>query len=186
MTSPEVSAIADLAGVTGRWELDPAGSSAEFRTRALWILPVTGKVRFLGGHADATVAAEADDRLAVEGKISLDATSVTTGNERRDAHLRTADFFDRDRSETIDFVVSGVRLMAPGRVGVEGTLIVNRMARSLAFEADVERSGERVTLHADITDLDRTDYGMEWARFGASVHNRLIVHASFVRATPPV
>lgn len=182
MTTPELSSVADLVDVTGAWELAPERSRAEFRTRFLWALPVKGTVDFQGGRAVATVHPDDSGRVSLEGKVSLDVASVTTGNKRRDARLHSPDFFDGSRALTIEFVAAGARLLGPGRVEVEGSLIVNRMARPLLFEASVEHGGDVVTLDGEIDDLDRRQFGMDWAKLGASVHNRLIVHASFTRS----
>jgi hypothetical protein len=44
------------------------------------------------------------------------------------------------------------------------------------------QSGNAVDVEAEVPDLDRREWGLTWAKLGAGTHNRLVVHAHFVRA----
>jgi polyisoprenoid-binding protein YceI len=88
---------------TGTWAIDPVHSSISFTVRHLMVSKVRGTFGSLGG---AIVVAE-DGTPSVSAEIAVD--SVTTGNEGRDAHLKSADFFDVEKYPTASFVSTAVR-----------------------------------------------------------------------------
>lgn len=73
----------DLTRGTGAWVLDPEQTKVTFRTQAMWVLPVKGTVKALGG--DAQVSPDG----AVNGTLIINSTSFTTKNKKRDDHLRS-------------------------------------------------------------------------------------------------
>ena len=77
------------APAAGVWAIDPTHTTVEFIGRHLVFTKVRG--RFTGVSGAVTVA---DDPDASSVEVTLDATSVTTGTPDRDAHLKSADFFD--------------------------------------------------------------------------------------------
>src|SRR6188472_3283395 len=99
---------------TSRWRIDPERSSVEFRARTFWGL-MTVKGRF--GRYDGWL--DLRDGAAIE--LTIDADSLDTGNERRDKHLRSSDFFDVENHPQVRFVsdsaeVDGERLNVSGRL----------------------------------------------------------------------
>jgi len=90
----EAAASRALAGV---WRLDPTRSNVEFRVGHFWgLVKVSG--RFDGYHGTLDLSADP----AVE--LTIDASSVQTGNDKRDRHLRSADFFDVEEHPYVRFV----------------------------------------------------------------------------------
>ena len=87
----------------GTWAIDPVHSSVGFTVRHLMVSKVRGTFDNFSGAI--TVA---DDGIpAVTAEIAVD--SVRTGNEQRDAHIKSADFFDVDKYPTATFISNGVR-----------------------------------------------------------------------------
>ncbi|HEX6311688.1 MAG TPA: YceI family protein, partial [Acidimicrobiia bacterium] len=87
----------------GVWEIDPAHTNVEFVARHL-LSRVRGRfTRFEG----AIVIPENPADAGVE--VTIDAASIATGNDDRDAHLRSPDFLDVDRFPTLSFRSTGVR-----------------------------------------------------------------------------
>ena len=88
-----------------RWNIDPSHSSAEFSVRHLMITNVRGRFGKLAGTV------EFDPDRPEEGAIdvTIDATSIDTREEKRDAHLRSADFFDVEKYPTLTFLSKRVR-----------------------------------------------------------------------------
>lgn len=84
---------------TVRWNLDPAHSEVSFRVKHMMIANVTGTLTdySLSATTEGEDFSKAD--IAFTGKLS----SLTTGNEQRDAHLRSADFFDVEHYEEVMF-----------------------------------------------------------------------------------
>ena len=87
----------------GTWAIDPVHSSIGFSVRHLMVSKVRGVFDTFSG---AIVVAE-DGTAAVNAEIEV--RSVNTGNDQRDAHLRSADFFDVENYPTATFASTGVR-----------------------------------------------------------------------------
>jgi polyisoprenoid-binding protein YceI len=174
MPSPHETAI-DLPALAGNWTLDPTGTSVAFRTKAMWILPVKGSLRVIEG--EGTVEPDG----TVSGTFVIDAASIDTGNAKRDAHLRTGDFFAVGEYPTITFAATAARPDDAGLVRVEGTLTVHGQTRPLTVLANVSVNGTVATADAEV-DLDRSEWGLTWAKMGAAVTNRVTIHAQWIKA----
>lgn len=95
MSQQQISTV-DVIGVPSSWRLDPRRSSVLIAHRALWGL---AEVRGRFTQVDGTGTVTADGELS--GEIVIATNSIDTGNARRDAHLRSADFFDVERYPNI-------------------------------------------------------------------------------------
>ena len=93
--------------VAGVYELDPAHTSVEFVGRHLMITKVRGRFRDVRGQI--TIAEEPEDSHV---EVEIGATSLSTGNDDRDAHLRSPDFFDVESFPTITFRSTSVKAAA--------------------------------------------------------------------------
>ena len=87
----------------GTWAIDPVHSSIEFSVRHLMVSKVRGRFDKFSG---AIVVAE-DGTPSVIAEIAVD--SLDTGNEQRDAHIKSADFFEADKYPRATFTSTGVR-----------------------------------------------------------------------------
>jgi len=96
------ASVASALG-TGTWAIDPAHSSISFSVRHLMVSKVRGSFEAFSG---AIVVAE-DGTPSVTAEIAVD--SVNTGNEQRDGHVKSADFFDVENHPTATFVSTDVR-----------------------------------------------------------------------------
>lgn len=171
MTSPSPGSF-DPGHYAGSWALEPGGTSVEFRTKALWVLPAKGTFRAREGAG--TVAPDG----GITGTLIIDSASVDTRNTRRDAHLRAADFLGVETYPTITFEVTGGRPAGPGTVALDGTLTVRGKTRPLSVSATVGVAGDSVTLAAE-ADVDRSDWGLTSTSFGAGLTNTVVVRARF-------
>ena len=93
-----------ITEVATRWQIDPAHSNIEFGVRHLMISTVKGRF----GEVAGTVRVDPDDPKAVGVDVTLKTASIDTRQEQRDAHLRSADFFDAEKWPVITF--SGKRV----------------------------------------------------------------------------
>jgi len=167
--------ITDLSAYAGTWTLDPARSSVEFLTKAMWVLTVKGTVRAVDGTA--TVGADG----AMTGSIVFDAASFDTKNKKRDAHLRTEDFFEVQKYPTITFAVTGASPLPTGQVELTGELTVHGRSRPVTVQADVSGTQEQATVTAGF-DIDRSAWGITWSKLGAGLSNLVTVTATFTRS----
>jgi polyisoprenoid-binding protein YceI len=148
-------------GADGTWRVDPEHSSIEFRVRHLMIESVRG--RFL--DFDGTI--ESGEAPLVVATIQ--ASSLQTNHEERDAHLRSPDFLDVDRHPEIRFESTSIDLAVDGAVTLAGDLTIKEVTRP--FELVGAYQGSRTGLDGltriafDLRgELNRLDYGLNWNR----------------------
>lgn len=176
-TAPALQALLKDAALAGTWTLDPAKSAVGLKSRSMWgLAPVKGVFRQVRGSG--TVARDG----TVSGTVTVAAASVDTKTAKRDAHLRSADFFDSDAHPDITFTVTEARPSGPG-VTVDGNLTVRDRTRPLSFGASVTVAGDgEIWLDAQVP-VNRADFGLTWSPMGmASMHNTITVHAVFTRS----
>lgn len=147
---------------TTQWNIDSSHSGVHFSVRHM----VVSKVR--GRFAKYTGAVHLDDDLATSRvEVAIDATSIDTGTADRDAHLRSADFFDAEKFPSITFRSTRVERKDHETFRVFGHLTIRDVTREIVLEATYGgRSkdpwgNERAGFEAK-TSLDRKDFGLTW------------------------
>lgn len=145
-----------------KWTLDPSGHEVTVRHKTFWGLATVRGV-FKTVHGEGVLA---DDGTG-EGSVTVDAGSLDTRQAKRDAHLRSADFFDVERHPAIQVAVERIGPVTAdsSETQVRGTLTVRDTAKPLTFIAHADRRADSVTLTATIP-YDRTDFGMTWNQLG--------------------
>lgn len=145
----------------GTWTIDPSHSSVGFVARHLMVSKVRGEFRSFSGAL--TIA---EDRLASSVQASVEMNSVSTGDDQRDGHLRTGDFFDTEQFPTMTFTSTAVRAAGDDFVLV-GDLTIKGVTRSVEFELEFDGvspdpwGGTRAGFSAT-TVINRKDFGLEW------------------------
>jgi polyisoprenoid-binding protein YceI len=169
---------ADLArgALNGSWTLVPSESSVQLKAKAMWgIVPVKGTFSELAGSAD--VAADG----GVTGRLEVKSASINTKMKKRDAHLRSDDFFASDRFSDIVFEIDQVSSTTSG-LTVEGRLTVRERSVRLEFPAVVTDLGSgQMSIETELQ-VDRSELGLSYRGKGATkMNNALIIHAVFTR-----
>lgn len=143
----------------GTWAIDPVHSSIGFAARHLMVSKVRGT---FGDFTGAITVAE-DGTPSVTAAIAVG--SLTTGNQQRDAHLRSADFLDSDRFPTATFTSTGVRadgdnFVMDGDFTLKG--VTKPVTLSLVFNGvnPGMGQGEVAGFEASLV-LNRRDYGVD-------------------------
>lgn len=148
---------------TTTWNIDTAHSGIHFSVRHLMLAKVRGRfTRFSG-----TLRTEGDDLARAAVEVEIDAASIDTNNGDRDAHLRSADFFDTERFPALRFRSTAVEARGDEHYVVRGELTIRDVTREV--ELEVEHSGrgldqwgnERLAFSAR-TSIDRRDFGLRW------------------------
>jgi polyisoprenoid-binding protein YceI len=148
---------------TERWEIDSSHSGIHFSVRHLVIAKVRGQFSRWSG---AVVVTDGDfSKASVEAVI--DASSIETGVADRDAHLKSADFFDVAQFPEVRFTASRVEAKGADELRLVGQLTIKGITREVALE--VEQLGkvqdpwgnERAAFSAR-TAIDRKDFGLTW------------------------
>lgn len=162
--------------LAGEWVLDPARSSVRLRNKSL-----AGLIRVKGVFREVSGTGSITPQGAVSGVLTVAAGSIDTRNARRDAHLRSADFFDADRAPDIIFAVTDV--LAPGQgVTLTGSLTVRGRTRPLSFDAAASLPADGEIWLDAAARIDQADFGVTWNAKGViSGNNTITVHAVFTR-----
>jgi polyisoprenoid-binding protein YceI len=113
----------------GTWVIDPAHSTLGFSVRHLMVSKVRGRFTDFSGQL---VIAE-DGSASAEAEIRVD--SVTTDNEQRDAHLRTADFFQAEQYPVATFKSTGFRVKGEDFV-VDGEFTIRGVTKSVSLDVE--------------------------------------------------
>jgi len=145
------------------YQIDPAHTAAHFTVRHMMITNVRGEFAKVSGKFVWDPEKPAD--LEVEAVI--DATSIRTRDAQRDAHLKSADFFDIEKFPEITFRSRGARVIEGG-LEVSGDLTIHGHTREVALEVEgptpeakdpwgFTRIGATIT-----TRIHRKDFGLTW------------------------
>jgi polyisoprenoid-binding protein YceI len=128
-SSPSPASAAARSKVT-RWQLDPAHSTAHFGVRHMLISTVRGSFEKVSG----TVVLDESDPTKSVIDVSIDATSVATREPKRDAHLRSADFFDVENHPTITFRSTQIAKAGQDQYRVTGDLTIRGVTKSVTLD----------------------------------------------------
>ncbi|MBK7820022.1 MAG: polyisoprenoid-binding protein [Tessaracoccus sp.] len=151
-----------LADLKGTFVLDPTHTTFSFVTRHAMVTKVRGSFEQFEGSAEVDGANPAASSL----NVSISTASVNTRNADRDAHLRSADFFDADQFPYITFVGTGFAIQGDV-VEVTGDLTIKDVTNSVTFPLEYQGSAKdpfgntRVGFEGSIQVL-RSDFGLTW------------------------
>src|ERR1700693_2461931 len=109
--TPETTAIST-------WNIDPVHSHAEFKVRHMMISNVKGQFKGITG----TLKRDGSDLTKSGAEIFIDAATINTGDAQRDAHLKSADFFDVEKFPTLTFKSNRISKDKNGVLTVAGEL----------------------------------------------------------------
>jgi polyisoprenoid-binding protein YceI len=160
--APASRAEAAVSAAPVRWQIDAAHSDLTFRIRHL-VSRVRGQFNTWSGTITADPASLAGGSVSVD----IQTASIDTNNERRDTHLRSADFFDAESHPTITF--RSTRVEATGRnLRVHGNLTIRGVTKPVVLQGQMLEVGgtpgrRRIGFEAE-TQINRMDYGVSWNR----------------------
>ena len=148
--------------VAGVYEIDGAHTSVEFVGRHLMITKVRG--RFSDVRGRITIAEEPEDSHV---EVEIGVASLSTGNDDRDGHLKSADFFDVENFPTITFRSTSVKALRDNTWELDGDLTVRGTTRPVTLQvdfdgADVSPIGDERVGFSAATDINREDFGLTW------------------------
>ncbi|HEX9259697.1 MAG TPA: YceI family protein [Acidimicrobiales bacterium] len=154
--------MATFAELTpGTWNIDTSHSRVGFVARHLMIAKVRGSFTSFSGAIEV-----AENRLESTVSATIDLASVSTGDEGRDAHLRSADFLDVESYPTMTFNSTGLKDEG-GQLTLFGDLTIKGVTRSVDLELEFDGVGKdpwggtRAAFTAT-TEVNRKDWGLEW------------------------
>lgn len=121
--------------IAGAWTIDPVHSSVGFVIRHLMISKVRGRFNTFDGEI-----VTAADPLQSGVTATIQLASVDTGSAQRDAHIRSADFFDVDTHPTMTYRSTAIRRDGDGFI-MDGELTLKGITRSISFELEAHGFG---------------------------------------------
>lgn len=145
------------------WKIDPAHTDVNFSAKHMMVTTVHGKFATVEGTIDLDDA----EPQRSHGEFRVAAASLTTGNEPRDNHLRSADFFDTEHFPTIAFTSTSLKAMGTDRYRVTGDLTIRGTTRPATFDVEVlgfytGMNGQRRVGLTATTKIDREAWGLTW------------------------
>jgi polyisoprenoid-binding protein YceI len=120
------------------WRIDPMHTSVEFTVRHMMISNVKGQFQKTSG----TITADGNDPTSAKIDATIDASSIDTRVERRDADLKSPNFLDVAKYPTITFKSTKVEADGPGKWKVTGDLTLHGVTKPVVLE--VESSGKPI------------------------------------------
>ncbi|MBT34279.1 MAG: hypothetical protein CMO01_31830 [Thalassobius sp.] len=145
------------------WTSDPAHSSIEFNVTHMMISEVTGK--FDG--FEAVLKSDKADFSDAKIEFTAQTSTINTGIDKRDEHLKSADFFDVEKYPTISFKSTSFKKKGGNKYELKGDLTMHGVTKPVTLEAKFNgtikdpygntKSGFKVT-----GELNRTDFGLNW------------------------
>lgn len=127
-----MSAQATPQTATSTWNIDPVHSAAEFKVKHMMISNVKG--HFTGLKGVLTLNESDVTKSSVEGTI--DVSTITTREPQRDAHLRSAEFFDAEKFPTMSFKSKLITREGDGELAVSGDLTIHGVTREVEFTVE--------------------------------------------------
>jgi polyisoprenoid-binding protein YceI len=172
-TTPQPTAVHNIEKT--RWRIDPTRSRIEFRTPTFWgLITINGRFEHYHGTLDLR------HEPAVE--LTIDASTLDTNNNKRDKHLRSADFFDVENHPQVRFVSDSATLDGD-RLTLTGRLYAAGKSTPLNLDANLRRAGDELELEAR-TPADHRELGMIHSPVGMiRTPSELTVHGRLVRDT---
>ncbi|ALS24675.1 MULTISPECIES: YceI family protein [Paenibacillus] len=146
-----------------KWIVDPTHSSIDFTIRHMMIAKVKGTFHTF----EANIEADPTDLTTADVQFSIDLSSIDTRNDDRDAHLRTADFFDIEKYPKLTFQSTQITKTGDGEYNVTGNLNLHGVTRPETFSVTFEGQGkdpwgnEKAGFSGQGS-LKRSDYGLTW------------------------
>ncbi|RVU26497.1 polyisoprenoid-binding protein [Sandaracinomonas limnophila] len=150
-----------LVGFAQTFKVDKAHSKLGFSVVHLSISDVEGSFKI----TDATLTSSKDDFSDASFALTADVNTVNTDNERRDGHLKSADFFDAAKFPTISFKSKSFTKVADRKYKLVGDLTMHGVTKAITLDATLNgttknRDGKKVAGFKVTGSLNRTAFGV--------------------------
>jgi polyisoprenoid-binding protein YceI len=153
-----------LSASASDWTFDSAHTSAQFAVRHMMVSTVRG------AFSGVTGAASFDEKDVSKGsvEVTIPVATVDTREPKRDAHLKSADFFDVEKFPTMTFKSTKVTKVADGKLKVDGNLTIHGITKPVVLDVDmtpVMNPGPKARIGISATaKVNRKDFGLMWNR----------------------
>ncbi len=145
------------------WQIDASHSSVEFAVKHMMISSTKGRFSGVAG----TINYDSANLAGASVDVTIDASTIDTRDEKRDGHLRSADFFDVEKFPTLTFKSTSVTPKGGDAFELVGDLTIKDVTRSVTLKGEIQGTGTspwgtEVASFAASTSIDRKDFGLTW------------------------
>lgn len=178
----------DTMSTSHTWTIDNVHSEIQFRARHMVVSTVTGKF----DSFQSTVETQGDSLEGAVVNFTADTSSVNTGTEQRDNHLKSDDFFNAEKYPQLKFQSDSFKQVSGDNYELKGQLTIRDITRPITLEVEYggvikdpygnQRSGFTIT-----GKVSRKDFGLRWNNLlesgGAVVADEVKIncHAEYIR-----
>jgi polyisoprenoid-binding protein YceI len=145
------------------WKSDPAHSNITFAVDYMVLTEVTGNFK----EFNATMTSDGENLGNPSVNVSIKTSSINTENDRRDAHLRSADFFDAEKYPEITFVSKSFEKGEGNQYKITGDLTMHGVTKPVTLDA--KYMGQAKDMRGNLrvgfkgtTTVNRMDYGVKY------------------------
>ncbi|HEX2253165.1 MAG TPA: YceI family protein [Thermoanaerobaculia bacterium] len=169
------------------WNVDAVHSNVGFEVRH-FLTQVPGRF----GEYEGVIVYDPANPAASSVSFTVQTASIDTNNERRDGHLRSADFFDAEKFPTLSFQSKKVAALGENRLAVTGDFTMHGVTKEITVPVEVLGvMGDKAGFQTEF-EVDRTEYGVLWNRnldqggtiLGDDVKIRLSIEADRQKPEP--
>lgn len=149
--------------LTTQWTIDPSHSEILFKVKHLMITNVKGEFR----KFQADIRTRGNDFAMASVHVVIEASSIFTNDDKRDAHLKSPDFFDAEKYSELTFDAISFTKTGEGNYQLKGVLAIKEVSKEVTLDAEFgginkdpwgnEKAG--FSLNGKI---NRKDWGLNW------------------------
>ncbi|HVP61034.1 MAG TPA: YceI family protein [Myxococcaceae bacterium] len=157
-----LAALVALPAAASTWDIDPAHTESSFVVKHMMVSNVRGQF----GKTTGVIEQDDKDITKSSAQITIDTTTIDTREPKRDAHLKSPDFFDVEKFPTITFKSTKMTKGEGNTLKVTGDLTIHGVTKSVVL--NVEYTPETLAggkLRRGITattKVNRKDFGLLW------------------------
>ncbi|CAN5436297.1 YceI family protein [soil metagenome] len=148
---------------TTKWTLDPMHSEIGFKIKHLMITNVSGSF----GKFEVTAETNGDDFSSGKISFSAEISSINTGSDQRDGHLKSADFFDMEKFPEIKFIAQGMESIGSDEYKLNGDLTIRDVTRPIQLQVEMggivkDPYGNTKAGFTLTGKINRKEFGLTW------------------------
>jgi polyisoprenoid-binding protein YceI len=148
-----------------QWRIDTAHSTAAFTVTHLMVSTVHGAF----GKVSGLITYDGKDVSTLTADVTIDASSISTNNERRDADLRSPNFFDVAQYPTLTFKSKKATAAGAGKFKLVGDLTMHGVTKEVTLDGEgpsaPQNGGRNIVIGASAsTTINRSEWGLTWNR----------------------
>ena len=149
--------------VNGKWRIQPDKSSLEFKIPVMFVFPVTGT--FSGVHGTIEIS---KDLYEMKVDLTIDPKTIDTGNDKRDDHLRSEDFFYVEKYASISFSALKIsHQVLENEYMVEGNLTIKDVTKAIIVPITLEGiNSEGLIVFSGSKNINRQEFHIDYTGRG--------------------